>query len=346
MVRFTVLASGSKGNSTVVSGGRTRILVDAGLSCRELYRRMKLAGEDPATLDAIVVTHEHQDHINGLAVTARKLGVPVYFTEATHRAWMRWLTPRRQMSYAQWLALCRKQAAERQAEPEVKESEVAECDPEASEAESQPKAAVAVDPAPNPASSPAPDPNSTREPACEPAAPPSLKEDPTWLPAVEYFEAGRPFTIGDIGVSPFTIPHDAADPVGFVFTAEGARLGFATDLGYVTPNVKQQLRSLDLLLLESNHDLEMLRDGPYPWAVKQRVLSRVGHLSNDAASDFLSTGYDGQAAYVILAHLSENNNLPELARVAAERALLGRASLLANRLLLAEQHQPLEPIIL
>ena len=116
MVRFTVLASGSKGNSTVVTGGRTRILVDAGLSCRELFRRMKLAGEDPATLDAIIVTHEHQDHINGLAVTARKLGIPVYFTEGTHRAWMRWLTPRRQMTYAQWLEQCRKQAAERQAE--------------------------------------------------------------------------------------------------------------------------------------------------------------------------------------------------------------------------------------
>ena len=93
MVRFTVLASGSKGNCTVLSGGRTRILVDAGLSCRELFRRMKLAGEDPATLDAIVITHEHSDHVNGLAVTARKLGIPVYFTEATHRAWMRWLSP-------------------------------------------------------------------------------------------------------------------------------------------------------------------------------------------------------------------------------------------------------------
>ena len=116
MVRFTVLASGSKGNSTVVTGGHTRILVDAGLSCRELFRRMKLAGEDPATLDAIIVTHEHQDHIAGLAVTARKLGIPVYFTEATHRAWMRWLSPRRQMTYAQWLEQCRQQAAARQAE--------------------------------------------------------------------------------------------------------------------------------------------------------------------------------------------------------------------------------------
>ena len=123
-------------------------------------------------------------------------------------------------------------------------------------------------------------------------------------------------------MNPFTIPHDAADPVGFVFSSEGVRLGFATDLGYIPPNVREQLRDLDLLLLESNHDLEMLRDGPYPWSVKQRVLSRVGHLSNDAASEFLSADYDGQAAYVILGHLSENNNLPELARVAAERALM------------------------
>lgn len=330
MVRFTVLASGSKGNSAVISGGRTRILVDAGLSCREIFRRMKLAGEEPNTLDAIVITHEHQDHINGLAVTARKLGIPVYFTEATHRAWVRWLTPRRQMSYAQWLELCRKQAAERRAELEADLQSPADTDPEEVEADgsSAPAAGASLDP-----------------PAEKPSdRPPSFKEDPTWLPAVEYFQAGRPFAIGDISLSPFTIPHDAADPVGFVLSAEGVRLGFATDLGYITPNVRQQLRNLDLLLLESNHDLEMLRDGPYPWAVKQRVLSRVGHLSNKAASEFLLTGYDGQARYVILAHLSENNNLPELARVAAERALLGRANLLANRLLLAEQHQPLAPL--
>ncbi len=333
MVRFTVLASGSKGNSTVVSGGRTRILIDAGLSCRELFRRMKLAGEDPATLDAIVITHEHQDHVNGLAVTARKLGIPVYFTEATHRAWMRWLTPRRQMTYAQWVELCRKQAAERQAELDSPASEPADCagDPEEAEADEQlqpTSTPAAEDPAPTP----------------ESAGPPSMKEDPTWLPSVEYFQSGQPFSIGDIGLSPFTIPHDAADPVGFVCTVERVRLGFATDLGYIPPNVMQQLQNLDLLLLESNHDIEMLRDGPYPWSVKQRVLSRVGHLSNDATAEFLSSAYDGQAAYIILAHLSENNNLPELARVAAERALTGRASLLANRLLLAEQHQPLSPI--
>ena len=341
MVRFTVLASGSKGNSTVVSGGRTRILVDAGLSCRELFRRMKLAEEAPESLDAIVITHEHQDHVNGLAVTARKLGIPVYFTEATHRAWMRWLTPRRQMTYAQWLELCRKQAAEREAEPEASVQEAGEeNDPE--EVECQINGAEASPPADAVTGGQAPaEPPSSELPSVEP---PSLKEDPTWLPAVEYFRAGEPFSIGDIALSPFTIPHDAADPVGFVLSSEGVRMGFATDLGYIPPNVREQLRDLDLLLLESNHDLEMLREGPYPWSVKQRVLSRVGHLSNDATAEFLSTAYDGQAAYVILAHLSENNNLPELAKVTAERALLGRASLLANRLLLAEQHQPLSAI--
>jgi phosphoribosyl 1,2-cyclic phosphodiesterase len=315
MVRFTVLASGSRGNATVISGGRTRILVDCGLSCRELFRRMKLMDEEPETLDAILITHEHSDHVNGVAVTARKLGIPVYFTEGTHRAWMRWISPRRQMTYKQWLEQIRKQAAERQAEAQATADEG---EPDENDL-------------PDDAEAP------------EPVAPVKAK-DPSWLPAVEYFAPGEPFEIGDISVSPFTTPHDAADPCGFVFSVEGVRIGFATDLGYISPNVKAQLKNLDLLLLESNHDLEMLRDGPYPWSVKQRVLSRVGHLSNEAAAGFLQDGYDGQAAYIILAHLSESNNLPELARVTAERALNGRASLLANLLLLAKQHEPLSSI--
>ena len=103
MMRMTVLASGSKGNSTVISSSRTRVLVDAGLSCRELLKRMSIAGEDPAQLDAILVTHEHQDHIAGLSVLARRLKIPVFFTEPTHRAWVRMLTPRTTMTYAKWL---------------------------------------------------------------------------------------------------------------------------------------------------------------------------------------------------------------------------------------------------
>jgi len=132
-------------------------------------------------------------------------------------------------------------------------------------------------------------------------------------------------------------------PGGLCFRTEGVRIAFATDLGYIPPNVKAQLKGVDLLLLESNHDLEMLRDGPYPWSVKQRVLSRVGHLSNEAAAAFLRR-VRRAGSLCDLAHLSQSNNLPELARVTAERALNGRASLLANRLLLAAQHEALPPI--
>src|SRR5580698_938828 len=117
MVRMTVLASGSRGNSTVVSSTRTRILVDAGMSCREIFKRMREAGEDPRTLDAILVTHEHQDHVQGVAVLARKLGIPVYFTEPTHRAWMHWMMPHKRITYAEWLTQrCEDVARRRQLE--------------------------------------------------------------------------------------------------------------------------------------------------------------------------------------------------------------------------------------
>ncbi len=174
--------------------------------------------------------------------------------------------------------------------------------------------------------------------------PATENEDPAYLPCVEFFRAGLSFEIGDISVTPFTIPHDAADPVGFVLQAEGVRIVVATDLGYLAPNVRMHLRRADLLMIESNHDVEMLRDGPYPWAVKQRVLSRVGHLSNDAVGEYLASEYDGGARFVILAHISESNNLPELARISAERALGHRMGLLANKVLLASQNTPLESI--
>jgi hypothetical protein len=246
---------------------------------------------------------------------------------------MHWITPCRHMTYAQWVEECRRQAAARQAEA-AGAAEECECD------ESDVDSSDTANPS-----------GRSGQGACQvqvrsatTSKSASPNPDPAWLPSVHYFEAGRPFQIGDITVSPFTIPHDATDPVGFVFHAEGVRMALATDLGYIPPNVKAQLKALDLLFLESNHDLEMLRDGPYPWQVKQRVLSRVGHLSNEATAEFLETSYDGQATYVILGHISESNNLPDLARVTAERALAGRPSLLANRLLLAAQHEPLSPI--
>jgi phosphoribosyl 1,2-cyclic phosphodiesterase len=303
MMRMTVLASGSKGNSTVISSSRTRVLVDAGLSCRELLRRMAAANEDPATLDAILITHEHLDHVAGLAVLARRLRVPVFFTAPTHRAWVRMLTPRTTMSYAKWME---KMAAEKAARAEAADlAELAAAGDDAGSEALEAEAQLPVEP------------EMEADGGLEKA---TVKADPAFLPAVEYFEAGKNFAIGDIGITPFTVPHDAADPCGFVFQAEGIRMALATDLGYMPPNVKEALRGIDVLLLESNHDLEMLRDGPYPWSVKQRVLSRVGHLSNDATAEFLAGDYDGGAAYIVLGHLSESNNAPELARIAAERA--------------------------
>ena len=354
MMRMTVLASGSKGNSTVISSSRTRVLVDAGLSCRELLKRMSQAGEDPAALDAILITHEHQDHIAGLSVLARRLNIPVFFTEPTHRAWVRMLTPRTTMTYAKWLDHV-------QREKEARAVAVAASAPNSELAgqlaeESRIIAGIAAEAAAHNSTSRSDDANATLELPVDPDEEElcasesqqgaAQKPDPTYLPAVEYFHSGTRFSIGDIDITPFTIPHDAADPCGFVFEAEGIRMALATDLGYMPPNVKAALKRIDVLLLESNHDLEMLRDGPYPWSVKQRVLSRVGHLSNYATAEFLQKDYDGAAAWIILGHLSESNNAPELARLAAEQALGNQPTLLGNRILLAHQGMPLDPITL
>ena len=349
---MTVLASGSRGNATVIAAAGTRLLVDAGLSCRELLRRMALVGEDPTQLDAILITHEHLDHVAGLAVLARRLGIPVFFTEATHRAWVRMVKPCTTMTYAKWMD-------QMQAEKEARAAETAAAHAPAHtlaavaevEDEMQRNADLSLQEA-GQGSSPlvvdqAVDEDAELDTATA-AAPAKAKVDPSFLPAVEYFRAGQSFTIGAIEVDPFTIPHDAADPCGFVFHArsEAIRMAVATDLGYIPPNVKLALKNVDVLLLESNHDLEMLKDGPYPWSVKQRVLSRVGHLSNTACAEFLLRDYDGGAHTIVLGHLSEQNNLPELARMAAEQAIGGRMSLLGNRLLLAAQDAPLEPICL
>jgi phosphoribosyl 1,2-cyclic phosphodiesterase len=326
-MRMTVLASGSKGNATVIAAGSTRILVDAGMSCRELMKRMAQVGEDPEALDAILITHEHLDHVAGLSVLARRLRIPVFFTESTHRAWVRMLTPRTTMSYTKWLETVQREKAVR-AEQTAAAAVMEETDPAAADDPMELEAGEAG--------------------AAGEAATPKVKADPAFLPAVEYFRAGHAFAIGEIDVNPFTIPHDAADPCGFVFHArsESIRMAIATDLGYVPSNVKMALKGVDVLLLESNHDLEMLKDGPYPWSVKQRVLSRVGHLSNAACAEFLLRDYDGGAHTIVLGHLSEQNNLPELARLAAEQAIGERMTLLGNRVVLAAQESPLDPICL
>lgn len=263
-VSVSVLASGSRGNCAVVASTTTRLLVDAGISGRETFKRLRSLGERADQISAILITHEHSDHVAGLLRLATKLDVPVFMTAPTHQAWNK----------------------------------------------------------------------SMRD---EEGKSPELNK-------VEHFAAGRSFQIGDIAVTPFTIPHDAIDPVGFTFRTEGVKVGFATDLGYMPVSVRHHLCGCDVLVMESNHDVEMLRSGPYPWSVKQRVMSRVGHLSNDALAEFFTNDYDGCASYVVLAHLSEQNNHPEIARRAAELALQGRQGLWRNRVMLASQSEALEPI--
>jgi phosphoribosyl 1,2-cyclic phosphodiesterase len=263
-VSVSVLASGSRGNTAIVESSSARILVDAGISCRETFKRMKSLGTDAHTISAVLITHEHSDHIYGLATLAKKLSVPVFMTGATHQAWAR-----------------------------------------------------------------------------------SLRDDSGQLPEIaklEIFCAGRSFQIADITVTPFTIPHDAADPVGFTFRMEGTKVAIATDLGYIPASVRDQLRGCDVLVMESNHDIEMLRAGSYPWSVKQRVMSRVGHLSNESLAEFFAQDYDGGASYIVLAHLSEQNNHPEIARQAAEKALGPQRTLLNNRVMLAAQGAPTETV--
>jgi phosphoribosyl 1,2-cyclic phosphodiesterase len=168
------------------------------------------------------------------------------------------------------------------------------------------------------------------------------------LKAVETIHAGQHFTIGDINVHAFAIPHDAADPIGFTFKSNGAKMAIVTDLGYMPELVKVHLRDADCLVLESNHDLDMLKAGPYPWVVKQRVLSRTGHLSNHAVSEYLADpeGFDARARYLVLAHLSQENNNPYTAEISAQEALGRRPTEAAfhGELLLASQHVPLKSL--
>jgi phosphoribosyl 1,2-cyclic phosphodiesterase len=164
---------------------------------------------------------------------------------------------------------------------------------------------------------------------------------------IEYIRAGERFEIGDIEINPFAIPHDAADPVGYAFRTNGTKVALVTDLGYMPELVKYHLREADFLILESNHDLDMLKVGPYPWYIKQRVMSRTGHLSNNVVSEFLSDSevFDGRARHLVLAHLSEQNNTPDIAQICAEQALANRPADFAFRgsLHIASQRVPLGP---
>lgn len=259
-----MLASGSAGNSAFLATSKTRILIDAGLSVKELTRRLAEIGESPEDLDAVLITHEHSDHVAGLPRLIRfrdrkKKPIPVYLSRLT-------------APVIDWT-----------------------------------------------------DPDGTKSPI---------------PPVVEQFQAGSGWMIGNITVQSFTIPHDAIDPVGYTFMAEGVKVGIATDLGYVTESLRQHLRRVQMLLLESNHDLDMLKVGPYPWSVKQRVMGRNGHLSNDTACDFLENDLDSGVQTLILGHLSEHNNHPEIVRIGAGQTLEKRG--LQTNLVIAQQKQKTE----
>jgi phosphoribosyl 1,2-cyclic phosphodiesterase len=261
-LRVTILSSGSSGNCTLLETERTRLLVDAGLSKKETLRRLTEVKRSVDRLDGIVISHEHGDHIRGLAQVLGQWRTTVYLTEATH-------------------------------------SKVKGILPESSQKR---------------------------------------------LDHVEHIRAGHRFIVGDIEVSPFSIPHDAVDPLGFTFRANGTKVAIVTDLGYLPELVKFHLRDSDCLMLESNHDLEMLKVGPYPWDIKQRVMSRTGHLSNHTVSEFLADaeGFDAHARYVVLAHLSEINNNPDVARISAEEALGRRPGTapFSGELIVASQDTP------
>jgi len=229
-----VLVSGSEGNSTLIEGERTRLLVDCGISGREAARRLESVGCPPETITAIVVTHEHTDHLQGVGILSRRFNLPVYLTAGT-------------------LAACRDRL-----------KAVAEC---------------------------------------------------------RIFESGTAFTVGDLEVRPFSIPHDASEPVGFTFHDGNRKVGIATDLGFSTELAKRHLSACQLLVLESNHDPDMLARGPYPWELKRRIRGREGHLSNADAGALLEAILHDDLEGVVLAHLSEKNNSPDLARKAAEEVL-------------------------
>lgn len=148
---------------------------------------------------------------------------------------------------------------------------------------------------------------------------------------IQQIQSGVPFDINGIQFTPFDIPHDAADPIALTIERQGVKAGIVVDLGYISNLVVERLRGCDCIVLESNHDLQMLRVGPYPWALKQRVMSRRGHLSNESVARYLANEFDGRARHIVLAHLSRKNNLPELAFGSARRALEERSMLLCNQ---------------
>ena len=256
-MKISVLGSGSTGNAVLLVANGTRVLVDAGMSARELARRMALLGEDPNSLDGILITHEHGDHCGGLRVFMKDLDCPVFISARTREAYV-----------------CERRN-------------------------------VAND---------------------EPRRRADALKD-----RVVEIDSGCDFQIGKIEFHPFTVPHDAVDNFGFTATHDGVKVATLLDFGHVTTLITERLRGCAAIVIESNHSRDMLKTVEnYPWELKQRILSRLGHLSNEDVAEWLVAGFDGQARHLILAHLSQRANNPYLAKITAETALHERAPLFAG----------------
>jgi phosphoribosyl 1,2-cyclic phosphodiesterase len=234
LIRFRVIGSGSAGNATLVEGGGARVLLDAGLGPRQLAERLQSAGVDPASLDAVLLSHEHGDHARGAFAFAVKWGMPLAGTRGTQRA---------------------------------------------------------------------------------------AAFETSRLPGYLPLEPGESRSFRRLTARAVGVPHDAARPLAFVLSEGQSCFGHATDLGHVSRGLVEAFRECDALLVESNYDPSLLRDGPYPWALKERILGPFGHLSNEDVARFLEKGMGAFCARVVLAHLSQKNNHAELALMSAEDAL-------------------------
>jgi len=230
-----MLGSGSRGNGTLIESGGTRLLLDCGFGLRDSISRLERAGIDPAAIDAILVTHEHGDHLGGVSKLARRYQIPVYLTAGTESAW-----------------------------------------------------------------------NDTK------------------VPLRHRISPHEGFRIGAIDVRPYPVPHDAREPCQFVFECEGLRLGILSDAGHVTAHMLEQLAACDALMLECNHEPELLQQGPYPPSLKRRVGGRYGHLANAQAAELLRLVDRSRLRQLTLTHLSETNNTPEHALAAVWNVLEDR----------------------
>ncbi len=257
-MRFSVLASGSSGNALYLETEKTRLLVDAGLSGKQINSRLAQIGVQPESLTAILVSHEHIDHVKGLGVMARRYQLPIYLNEATHQH-----------------------------------------------------------------------------------LPTSVGELPE--AKLHFLASGSTLTIDDICIEPIPISHDAAEPLGFRFFHCDESLAIVTDLGYVNEKIIRALDGVNSLIWESNHDVNMLRMGSYPWNVKRRILGDTGHLSNEDSAAALIEILQGIGEQVYLAHLSQDNNLLELAHLTVKNVLQEAGLQVGTEVMLKETY-PDRPI--